>query len=211
MLIRFNIAEELLWSTFVKKNLVIIDDPRSKKLQLIINSLPSNIWPQDNNKIEIIVTSSSEVNAFAAPGRRIILTTELLNQIENEKDLLFIMGHEMGHLLKKDHLYELSRILISKFYSIITSSDLFSETLNIIDNQKVKRSEFIADQYALKIIYQIYENAVGIENIFYNLKYNQKINYTNQYLLTHPDINDRIDRLRLLISKQERNKNIIIN
>ena len=203
-LIRFNIAEELLWNTFVRKNLMIIDDPRSQKLQLIINRLPYNIWPKENNNIKIIVSNTSEVNAFAAPGERVILTTGLLNQIKNEKALLFIIGHEIGHLLKQDHLYELSRILVSKIYSIITLSDLFSESINIIDNQKVKRNEFIADQYALKIIYQIYGNVAEIENIFYDLQHDEKVNYANKYLITHPSISDRIDRL--VISKKEYNK-----
>lgn len=201
--IRFNNVEELLWKGFVKKSLVIINDQRSEKLQLVINNLPSSILSKENSDIKIIVTESPEINAFSAPGKRVILTTGLLNQIKSEKALLFIIGHEISHLLRKDHLYELSRILVSKIYSVITLSDLFSESVNMIDNQKVKRSEFIADQYALKLIYQIYGNASDIENIFYILKYNKKISYPQQHLLTHPDIQDRINRLQLLISKQQ--------
>lgn len=206
--IRFNNIEELLWNGFVKKSLVIINDNRSEKLQLAINNLPSSILSKENSDIKIIVTKNPEINAFSAPGKRVILTTGLLNQVKSEKALLFIIGHEISHLLRKDHLYELSRILVSNIYSVITLSDLFSESLNMIDNQKVKRSEFIADQYALKLIYQIYGNASDIENIFYILKYNKKMNYPQQHLLTHPDIQDRINRLHLLISQQQSNNRL---
>jgi predicted Zn-dependent protease len=44
------------------------------------------------------VLKSNEINAFAAPGGFIFITTGMLNFLENEDELATILGHEIGHV-----------------------------------------------------------------------------------------------------------------
>ena len=194
--------EELLWRYAVGKDFIgIYGDERGQRLQTIIDRLPPSLLPNKYPKIKIIIAKDDELNAFAAPGGRIILTTGLLNSIKSENALLFIIGHEIGHLARQDHLYEFSRLITSKIYATITWSNLVAELLMLIDNHKTKETEFLADQWALKIILHYYGHAGGI-NEFFNFLQSEGNKPTNKVTLsTHPEVKKRLDKINLLIEK----------
>ena len=50
------------------------------------------------------VIDSDGINAFAAPGGYIVLTLGLFSLLENEAQLAGVLGHEISHVIKKDHL-----------------------------------------------------------------------------------------------------------
>jgi hypothetical protein len=45
-----------------------------------------------------IVGESEQINAFAAPGGIVIITTGMLNFLKNEDELAVILGHEIAHV-----------------------------------------------------------------------------------------------------------------
>ncbi|MFU8838173.1 MAG: M48 family metalloprotease [Thiohalomonadaceae bacterium] len=53
-------------------------------------------------KFAVIDTSS--INAFAAPGGHVFVTSGLLRQLQSEAELAGVLGHEVAHVLKKHHL-----------------------------------------------------------------------------------------------------------
>ena len=50
------------------------------------------------------VLDHSNVNAFAVPGGTIFITRGLLGKMRNEAELAGVLGHEIGHVLRKHHL-----------------------------------------------------------------------------------------------------------
>lgn len=46
----------------------------------------------------MLLDAPSEINAFAAPGGFVMITTGMLKFLKNEEELAVIIGHEMGHL-----------------------------------------------------------------------------------------------------------------
>lgn len=50
------------------------------------------------------VIESEDVNAFAAPGGYIFVTKGLYRLLQNEADLAGVLGHEIGHVIRKHHL-----------------------------------------------------------------------------------------------------------
>jgi predicted Zn-dependent protease len=51
----------------------------------------------DGSKFEIIVSDWSLLNAFAAPGEKIVLTRGLLTKAESPDEVAGVLAHEMGH------------------------------------------------------------------------------------------------------------------
>lgn len=47
---------------------------------------------------EFNVVNSSDINAYALPGGKISITRGLVNKFENEDQLAFVLGHEVGHV-----------------------------------------------------------------------------------------------------------------
>lgn len=50
------------------------------------------------------VIESEDLNAFAAPGGWVLLTKGLYRQLKNEAELAGVLGHEIGHVVKKHQL-----------------------------------------------------------------------------------------------------------
>ena len=50
------------------------------------------------------VIESEDLNAFAAPGGWVLITKGLYRQLKNEAELAGVLGHEIGHVVKKHQL-----------------------------------------------------------------------------------------------------------
>lgn len=55
------------------------------------------------------VLDSDSINAFAAPGGYIFITRGLLLRMRNEAELVGVLAHEMGHVLKRHHLQAIQK------------------------------------------------------------------------------------------------------
>ena len=52
--------------------------------------------------IDVVITESKEVNAFATIWWKVIFTSEILKRLENEEEFLFILWHEISHIKNRD-------------------------------------------------------------------------------------------------------------
>jgi predicted Zn-dependent protease len=55
------------------------------------------------------VIESNDFNAFAAPGGYVVLTKGLYSKLTNEAQLAGVLGHEIGHVVKKHQLKVLQK------------------------------------------------------------------------------------------------------
>ena len=74
---------------------------------------------QFNEAIEFYIVSSIEVNAFSINGfgfvPHMICLTSSLVQLLDDQELLFVIGHEIGHLVyKHSQLYVVSSLLSNR-------------------------------------------------------------------------------------------------
>lgn len=76
------------------------------------------------------VLDSDDVNAFAAPGGFIFLTRGLYARLTSEAELAGVLGHEIGHVVKRHHLG-----LIQKGKAIDIGTSLFSKKLGKLKNE----------------------------------------------------------------------------
>ena len=78
------------------------------------------------------VIESNDVNAFAAPGGYVFLTRGLYRLLRDEAELAGVLGHEIGHVVKKHHLK-----VLQKSQAIGAGSDLLKKQ---IGDKKVAKS-----------------------------------------------------------------------
>lgn len=55
------------------------------------------------------IIDTPSLNAFAAPGGYVFITRGLLLRLQSEAELAGVLAHEIGHVLKQHHLYNLKK------------------------------------------------------------------------------------------------------
>lgn len=68
-----------------------------------------------------VLNAPDEINAFAAPGGYIFVTTGMLNFLRNEDELAVILGHEIGHVEKGHAMQAAGRENVIKLLALITN------------------------------------------------------------------------------------------
>jgi len=74
------------------------------------------------------VLESKDVNAFAAPGGYVYVTTGLLKLVSSDDELACVLGHEIGHVAARHAIKQMqSQVLYSIPASIIFSESRYGE------------------------------------------------------------------------------------
>ena len=54
--------------------------------------------------LTVHVNKNPAINALALPGGQVVLFSGLLDKVNSENELAFVLAHEMGHYMHRDHL-----------------------------------------------------------------------------------------------------------
>lgn len=69
---------------------------------------------RQNLAYQFRVVESNEVNAFAAPGGFIFVTTGALRLMKNEAELAGVLGHEVGHVAKRHTINSIRQAMLAQ-------------------------------------------------------------------------------------------------
>ena len=173
------------------------------KLESIKQRIIQNDYAlQNKSDFRLYEDSSSEINAFIIPNGTIYVTKGLLDKINDEEMLTFMLAHELGHYRHRDHLKAIGRDVISAMFTAFVSGGekQLNSTLNgITDIGKLSYSreqEKQADLYANKVLYDLYGRNDGGIKFFEILEAKYKSPDFMQYFSTHPSTKDRIKLLK---------------
>ena len=157
------------------------------------------------------VIDSPELNAFAAPGGYVMVTRGLYELLADDAELAAVLGHEIGHVVQRDH-YEVVRQqeLTSAFQGLVSSQvkvgDSIGESLArgfverhgaaMLMTRLDREAEYRADAFA-----QLYLSRAGMNPLaLYGVL--QKMAAIGgaggglaQLYSTHPTLGDRLDRI----------------
>ena len=97
------------------------------KLQSYVNRVGLWIAQQSERpdlpwKFGVIETSS--INAFAAPGGHVFITSGLLRLMQSEAELAGVLGHEIAHVIQKHHLKAVQQSARLDLASMVVASQL---------------------------------------------------------------------------------------
>lgn len=142
-------------------------------------------------------------NAFALPGRIIVVTDELVEVAGSDGEIQAVLAHELGHVRHRHSLQGVLRgsaallvvTLVSGDLSVLTS---FSATIPFMLLQRGYSREFEreADDYAVETLRLAGGDVVDFAVILQKLETSREgmaVDYS--YLSTHPHTDDRIRRI----------------
>ncbi len=190
--------EAALFDGWLPADLVTVahTDERLNETQMLVDRLAAH-WPDSPYQFRVEIDDSEFANAMALPGGLIVVTRGLLDQIESENELAFVLGHELGHFKNRDHLRALGRgIVLSMFFAATTGGDVAGIGVNVADltlRGFSRRQESKADVFGLGVVHAEYGHVNESWRLFerWAIEDDSLVKLV-AYLSTHPDSGDRI-------------------
>ena len=151
----------------------------------------------------IKILDSPVVNAFAVPGGYIYLTRGILAQLNNEAELIGILGHEMGHITARHSVSQQSKQTLGQLVLIggMIASEKFAQYaeyalqgMQLLFLSFSRDNEREADRLGVEYTSKISYDAHKMADFFQVLN---KMNLASHqggvptFLSTHPDPGDR--------------------
>jgi len=153
------------------------------------------------------VLDAPQLNAFAVPGGTIFITRGLLERMQSESELAGVLGHEIGHVVKKHHLKAIQKGAMTALAG--DALQMAVQNKNSAANEKLvsfgkemysrgldKGDEFEADRLGVVLAARAGYDAYGLPAVLQTL---QAMNAQDSGLAlmfkTHPAPADRLDQL----------------
>jgi Zn-dependent protease with chaperone function len=148
--------------------------------------------------IRIVVVKSSELNAFALPGGRIVVYSGLLDKMKSSPELAALLAHEFTHVDQRHATRSIFRQLGSQVFLGLVLGNLGSVGTVLIENADQLRSltysrelEKEADLKGLKLLTDRGVDPKGFEELFDRL-WSDEAGTIPEFMASHPDIDNRI-------------------
>lgn len=151
---------------------------------------------------------ASQANALALPGGHIVVLSALLDELDSENELAFILAHELGHFVHRDHLRGLGRGLVLMALSSLlfgldsTLTNFLTQSLLTIEMRFSQSQEMQADLFALETLNTHYGHIAGATGFFEKLAEEDRRSRLAYFFATHPYPRDRIAALQQHIREQ---------
>ena len=203
-------AEEIQLGREIAGNILgaapLVKDP---ELQKYVNKVGRWVASQSERSYlpwHFGVIESEDLNAFAAPGGYVLITKGLYRQLHNEAELAGVLGHEIGHVIKKHHLKLLQKQQLLSMGAGLLSGKLGKENPTV---QKVigsgaeisarsldKDAEYEADRIGVVLAGRAGYEPFGLPEVLQTIGHAGKDDGRVALLFkTHPHPDDRLARL----------------
>jgi len=160
------------------------------------------------------------VNAYATLGGHVVFFKGLLEKVPNENALSMVMAHEIAHIKHRHPIRSLGKsMVIAIAVSMISSSIGDSMVSGIVGSTGTvallnfsREHEEEADELAIKRLTQLYGHVYGGEKLFKLLKEESGAleKYQVPFLMTHPGIDSRIERVETAAAQQVRKDEVAL-
>ncbi|WP_228850632.1 M48 family metalloprotease [Aegicerativicinus sediminis] len=146
------------------------------------------------------------VNAFALPGGQVFITYGLFKQLETEDQLAGVLGHEIGHVLGR---HSAERVAETQFWQTVsTGAQVGADMGNVVAGigqttllKNGRGDELESDDLGIKFMMKAGYNPEQMIQVMEVLKRAAGPNRVPEFQSTHPDPDNRIERIRESIEK----------
>ncbi|HXZ97315.1 MAG TPA: M48 family metalloprotease [Burkholderiales bacterium] len=186
----------------------LVPDANVQKYLNLIGRWVAQQSERSNLEWHFGVLDTNDVNAFATPGGYVFITKGLLLKMNSEAELAGVLGHEIGHVLKKHHLKAIQKNaemgLFADALSIATQNAKSTQALNRIVGVGTelyargldKEDEFEADRIGVVLAARAGYDPYGLPLVLQTLaNLNPQDSSLALMFKTHPAPTARLDAL----------------
>lgn len=197
-----------------KKEKVLPDsDWRVRKLREVAGKILSTNpdGSKEPWKYSFDVINNKDVNAFALPGGPVFFYTGLFDKFKTEDQLAAVLSHELTHVRKEHwaraYADQQKRALgLSVILMLLRANRTVTDLASISNELLVslpyaRRDETEADMVGFDMMVKAGYNPEGMAQVFQILRDSAKGGKPPEFLSTHPDDKNRINRIEDKIKK----------
>ncbi|MFC1591287.1 M48 family metallopeptidase [Thermodesulfobacteriota bacterium] len=169
----------------------------SGRLQAMVDGLAAQIADRpDCYRMHVI--AHEQVNAVALPGGHIAVFTGLLKEVGSQDELAFVLAHELGHFVHRDHLRGIGRGLVLWCVSALllgadnSITGIIGQSLSGVQLKFSRAQETRADLFALDLMHRRYGSVAGAQAFMRRIAEKERMGRLAYYFATHPHPQDRM-------------------
>ena len=180
---------------------------RAREIQQILTTLTSSL-PKSPYTFRLIVVNQSAVNAFAVPGGTLVIFKGLLQKTHTAEELAGVLAHEIQHVLRRHATRAMLQQVSMRLLLAALVGDARAMTYGLEGAQAVgmlrysRQYEEEADEEGMKLLMASGINPHGMITFFETIQEeSEKSLKLPTYLSTHPELKDRVQRLKWLAGR----------
>lgn len=169
----------------------------------------SSIARETNYRYDFhLLADSQTINAFALPGGQIFITYALFSKLENEDQLAGVLGHEIGHVIGRHSAERMAKqgltqgiisgVAVGIDPNTAQGAAAIAQMLNM---QYGRDDELQSDDLGVRFMLKAGYNAEEMIGVMEILKAAAGPNRVPERMSTHPDPENRIEKIREAIEK----------
>lgn len=182
--------------------------PAEVYLQEVLDTIVEKSSSRITGSYSVHLIPSAQPNAFALPGGHIVVYSALLEELDSENELAFILAHELGHFANRDHLRGLGRRLVMMTMGALLFgvdnrlTEIVMGSLLVVEMKFSRSQETKADLFALDLLNSHYGHIAGATDFFQKTLEDDVQTRLAYYFATHPYPADRVEMLRKQIQEK---------
>lgn len=150
--------------------------------------------------LQVRYSEDDTINAFATLGGNMMIFEGLVDAVDSEQGLAFVIAHEIAHIQHRHPVQAVARGLSMSLLSamIFGQTDLaqlagVGGNLALLNYSRQQENE--ADRWALQALHNHYGHVAGADELFRKLKEEHDDLVLPEWMSTHPDLDARIANL----------------
>lgn len=169
----------------IKEFRLIDSDSRRQKLQTMLDKMLPH---RERKAIEYdihLIDDDEMINAFAIVGGHLYITTALLDYVDSDDELAFIIGHELGHVDKKHTVRKVQKLVIGN--SVLGDIGVMAANFQIFVSAPFGQAdEYEADRMGAFFANKAGYNTSRFGDFFRKIKQDETYDPIQKMLRTHP-------------------------
>jgi len=158
-----------------------------------------------------LLADKNTINAFALPGGQIFITYALFSKLKNEDQLAGVLGHEIGHVVGRHSAERIANqglmqgVLNGVAVGIDPNTAQGAAAIGQMLNMSYGRDdELQSDDLGVKFMIKSNYNPEEMIGVMEILKAAAGPNRTPERMSTHPDPENRVEKIKEAIKKYSR-------
>jgi predicted Zn-dependent protease len=182
----------------------VVKDPLVADWTTSLGQQVVEVSTRNNIPYEFKVLDTDMVNAFAAPYGYVYFTRGILDFVDREDELAFVMGHEVGHIVGRHSIAGLKRQFWMSVLFSLWNTKKYDDLKNVAGLVAVfgllrydRKQEYEADRYGIEYALAAGYDPIGGAEFFRRLEEeNGRPSALEVYFLTHPPTDRRINAVQ---------------